>query len=101
MIQIIKITYHDDSNASKSIDIRVCTSVENAKEAILYRINKKFDGDWSTLKSAATELNDNLSDCSWDEDDKVFSWYDNGKGETYIIGEIERTSTLWQYFGEI
>jgi hypothetical protein len=53
------------------------------------------------LNEAATELSFDLDNCVWDEDNKSFSWYDNGKGETYIICEIEKGSFEWQHIGEI
>ena len=107
MIQIIRLTYHDDSDGSTSIDVMPCASIMSAKEIILIEINKGFEGDWKSLNEAATDLNDDLASCSWDEDNKAFSWYDNGKGETYIIGRINerelntKWQKFWQNFGEI
>lgn len=103
MIEIVKLTYHDDSNDSTSISVMACTSIEAAKEVILEAVNKGFEGDWKSLKDAADELNNELSGCSWNEESKVFYWYDNGKGETFFIGSVCITNLNREFneFGEI
>lgn len=103
MIQIIRLRYHDDSNGSTSIDVMVCASKDCAKEIILNEINKGFEESFQSLNGAATELNNDLTSCTWDAEDETFSWYDNGKGETYIIGDVNvnEVNTKFQIFGEI
>ena len=101
MIQIVRLTYNDDKDASVVLDIKICSSIDNAKKSILFNLCVDFDGEWNSLESAAKELCDDLSECSWDEDSKVFHWMDNGKGERYIICEIEKGSLEWQHIGEI
>lgn len=88
MIQIVKVTLHDDKDASQSIEIMPCASIMSAKEVILNEINKEFDCSWNSLDEAANELNNCLSHGSWNEETKMFQWQDNGKGETYIIARI-------------
>lgn len=102
MIQIIRLTYNDDKDASTNIDVMACSSKDCAKEIILNEINDEFDGKWKSLKDAAAELNNDLEHGHWDEDN-TFSWFDNGKGETYIVGSVE-THDLnrgFTHFGEI
>jgi len=103
MIQIIRLTYHDDNDGSTSVDIMPCASIMSAKEIILKEINKELEGNWKSLNEAATELVNDLTSCAWDEDNKTFHWYDNGKGETYIVGRINERelNTNWQNIGEI
>lgn len=88
MIQIVKVTLHDDKDASQSIEIMPCASIMTAKEVILNEINKEFDGSWKSLDEAAKWLDDYEFYCAWDEETKMFQWQDNGKGETYIIARI-------------
>lgn len=88
MIQIVRITFNDDKDASTSVDVMVCSSIDAAKEIILGEINKGFDGKWKSLPEAAKELNKDLTNCTWNEDEKDFMWFDNGKGENYMIGRI-------------
>lgn len=101
MIQIIRLTYKDDKDASTSISVKMCSSIENAKKVILTNVCIDFDGKWKTLADAAKELSNDLESCTWDEDNNTFSWFDNGKGETYIICELDRGDTKWQNIGEI
>jgi hypothetical protein len=101
MIQIIRLTYHDDKDGSTSLAVKMCGSLENAKKVILTNVNTDFDGEWKSLNEAATELSNDLICCVWDENSKTFHWYDDGKGETYIICELERGETKWQNIGEI
>lgn len=103
MIQIVRFSYHDDSDCSTSVEVMPCASIMSAKEVILNEINKGFEGDWKSLGDAAKELNHDLVICIWDEEENTFAWYDNGKGETYIIGRINERelNTKWQNIGEI
>lgn len=103
MTQIIKLTYNDDKDGSTSIEVMVCSSVDAAKEIIRAEICNGFDGVWNTLEEASQELSDELTCCVWDEDSKTFHWYDDGKGCTYIIGEvwIMNVNTKWQKFGNV
>jgi hypothetical protein len=101
MIQIVRFSYHDDSDCSTSLAIKICSSIDNAKKVILANVCVDFDGKWKTLKGAARELNRDLEHCYWDEEEKTFTWLDNGKGESYIICELDRCETKWQNIGEI
>lgn len=103
MIQIIRLTYHDDKDGSTSIAIMPCASIMSAKEIILKEVNKGFEDDFKSLNEAATELSKDLVCCVWDEESNTFHWYDNGKGETYIVGRINERelNTNWQNIGEI
>ena len=80
-----------------------CASIMSAKEIILKEVNKGFEDDFKSLNEAATELSKDLVCCVWDEESKAFHWYDNGKGETYIVGRINERelNTNWQNIGEI
>ena len=102
MIQIIKISYNDDKDASTSIQVMVCSSIPCAKEVILNELNKEFDGDWKSLKEAALALNKELEHCVWFEDDRELTWMDNGKGADYHIARIntiEGVNTKFQTIG--
>jgi hypothetical protein len=88
MIQIIKISYNDDKDASTSIQVMVCSSIPCAKEVILNELNKDFEGKWKSLKEAALALNKELEHCVWFEDDRELTWMDNGKGVDYHIARI-------------
>jgi hypothetical protein len=101
MIQIIRLSYHDDKDTSTSVGIKICSSVDNAKKVILSNVCVDFDENWKSLKEAAKELRKCLWHCSWDEEEKTFTWLDNGKGETYIICELDRGNMKWQNIGEI
>ena len=103
MIQIIRFTYNDDKDGSTSIAIMPCASIMSAKEIILKEVNKGFEDDFKSLNEAATELGKDLVCCVWDEESNTFHWYDNGKGETYIVSRINERelNTNWQNIGEI
>ena len=99
MIEIIKFTYKDDSAAN--INVKVCSSIPCAKVLILDEINMGFGGDWMSLSDAANDLKDELEECGWLEEEKLFMWADNGKGEVYFIGRINEreVNTKWQNIG--
>jgi hypothetical protein len=107
MIQLIKIEYRDDKDASKSIEVMVCSSISAAKE-----VNKlclsDFEEDGETfgkksLDEIASILDNEIEECSWNEENKTFSWFDNGKGETYIIARVNmrEVNNKFQRIGEI
>jgi len=101
MAQIIRLTYNDDSDGSIDIDIMLCSSKDCAKEIILDEINKGFNKEWKSLDDAANELDKELYGCTFEDD--TFSWSDNGKGETYIIANLNlsEVNTEFQHIGEI
>lgn len=103
MIQIVKITLLDDKDLSQRIEIMPCASIMTAKEVILNEVNKGFDGSWKSLDEAAKWLADNDFYCTWDEETKTFQWIDNGKGETYIITDINirELNKEFKYIGTI
>ena len=101
MIQISKITYHDDNEGSISMSTMVCSSINSAKGVILNELNKGFEGNWASLSDAATELSNDLMDCEWDEEKKTFHWGDNGKGETYIIVDINISEVNTKFQEEV
>jgi Ni,Fe-hydrogenase III component G len=103
MIQIIRFTYNDDSFASIDVDVMVCSSKDCAKEIILNEINKGFNGKWKNLREAANELDNDIENCSFLEDENKFMWYDNGKGEAYLIGnlDVRELNTEFQNIGVI
>lgn len=94
---IIRKTYNDDMYGSIDIDIKMCESVEAAKNSILADCNKGFDADCKTLGELANLLLDSdleeanskeiSATCEFD-----FTWYDNGKGEEYTIVEVEKNN---------
>ena len=98
MILIIRFTYKDDNVGSTDVDAMICHSKDIAKEIILNDINKSFDGKWKNLREAANELDNDIESCFFSEDENTFTWHDNGKGETYLIGEVY---TKFQNIGEI
>jgi hypothetical protein len=89
MIQIIKIVFNDDKDASTGIEVMVCSSIDAAKEVILKELNETFDGHWTSLKEAALALNKELEHCVWFEKERELSWMDNGKGDEYTIARID------------
>ena len=103
MVQLTRITFNDDNYSSTDIDVMVCSSIPYAKEFILEGINKSFEGKWKSLEEAAKELGNDLSFCHWDENEKSFIWLDNGKGEKYIIANINirEVNTKYQHIGMI
>lgn len=103
MIQITAITLNDDKYASRDIDVMVCSSIDSAKEIILDGINKHFDGEWTSLEEAASDLNDELDGCGWIEREKKFYWNDNGNGEEYFINRVNEreVNTKYQHIGSI
>ena len=103
MIEIIKLVHNDDSSGSTNVEAMVCSSIQSAEEIILEAVNKEFSAKWKSLKDAAFELGDDLTYCIWDKENKSFAWYDNGKGETYIIGDIntKEVDTTFQIIGNI
>ena len=100
MVQIIRLTYHDDKDASTSVEVMVCSSLEAAEEIILKEMNEGFQCKWNNLKEVAKDLNSELDCCMWDEDGRCFTWMDNGKGESYNIGRVNvrEVNTKFQMF---
>ena len=103
MILIIRFTYNDDNVSSTDVDVMECSSKDCAKEIILNDINKGFDGKWKNLREAANELHNDIKSCFFSEDENTFTWHDNGKGETYLIGRINEreVNTKFQNIGVI
>ena len=104
MIQIIKLTYNDDSYGTTDVEVMVCSSFDAAKEVILNVLNKDFEGSWKSLDEVAEELSEELTSASWDEEEKAFHWYEDGKGESYIIGRVNERKGVnveFQNFGVI
>ena len=101
MIQIIKHTLNDNSDASSSIDVMVCSSIPCAEEIILKEINKGFEEEWDSLESAAHDLNRDLAQSNWDKENRCFLWLDDGKGECYQIARINEreVNTKFQHIG--
>jgi len=101
MVQIIRVHQNDDKDASMNISVMVCSSINAAKEIILNIINMDFDGKWTNLTDAASELNNDLQACEWDE--KSFKWFDNGQSDTYTIGRVDvrKVNTQFQDFATI
>ncbi len=90
MLQIIKITLNDDSVASKSIKAMFCNTLQDCKKMILKDLNNDFEEDWQSLNEANVDLENDMTYCSYDKD--TFVWEDNGKGCSYIIGNIDINS---------
>ena len=87
MLQIIKITLNDDSFASKSIEVMFCNTLQECEKMILKELNNDFEKDWQSLNDAIADLENDVDYCSYDE--TTFVWEDNGKGCSYIIGNID------------
>ena len=103
MIQIIRLTYNDDNVGSTDVDVMVCSSKGCAKEIILNKMNENFNGKWTNLREAANELDNDIEGCFFSENENTFTWHDNGKGETYLIGSINirEVNTTFQNIGVI
>ena len=87
MLQIIKFTLNDDSVASKSIEVMFCNTLQECKKMILKELNNDFEEDWQSLNDAIVDLENDMAYCSCDN--ATFVWEDNGKGCSYIIGNID------------
>ena len=94
MIAIIRITYNDDGIASKSASLALVPSIEDAKEIILNELCRDFNSKWDSLQEAAKDLDNDLYDCHYDG--STFSWYDNGKGVTYIFSNFDTNKKEFQ-----
>ena len=90
MLQIIKITLNDDSVASMNMEVMFCNTLEGCKKMILKELNNDFEEDWQSLNEAIVDLENAMTYCSYDND--IFVWEDNGKGRSYIIGNIDINS---------
>ena len=103
MIQIIKFSSNDDCVTSTDVSVMLCSSKDSAKEIILNEINKGFESNWKNLREASTELNNDIGGCFFSEDEDIFTWHDNGKGDTYLIGRINEreVNTKFQNIGVI
>lgn len=103
MIVLVKVTFIDDSDASKAIEIMPCSSINGAKEVLLEHLNKEFEAKWKTLEEAESDLSgfSDLEDCGMSEDGLEFHWWDNGKGETFFISRINEreVNTKFQRVG--
>ena len=101
MVQIVRIEQIDDMYASMYVSVMPCSSIEKAKETILGIVNMDFDGNWESLTDAASELNCDIEHCNWDGN--TFRWFDNGKGDTYIIANVNEKEMdgEFQNFGTI
>ena len=94
---IIKRTLIDDSDASVRTDAKLCNSIEEANAAVLAELNE----EWETKCSSFAELADTLMDSDIDAGTKesgelidlAFYWYDNGKGEEFLISEVTEDYT--------
>ena len=92
MVQIIKTTHIDDKDASKTIEIMVCSSKNTAREIVLNEINKGFNGNYQSFVEAVEDLKDELFHVSFGTNE--FIWNDNGKGEEYHIVKINTTDGI-------
>lgn len=88
MIQIIKLHYNDDIDASVDAEFMVSSSIDKAKEIVLNTLKSDFSEDsWSSLEEAEKDLGESLYSASWHNN--IFTWWDNGQGDTYIIKEFD------------
>jgi len=87
MLQIIKITLNDNSIVSKNIEVMFCDTLQGCKKMILKDLNNDFEEDWQSLNEAMADLENDMTHCS--SDNNTFVWEDNGKGCSYIIGNID------------
>ena len=89
---IIRKTYHDDADASISVEGRICTSKDGAKDVILSELNEGFKTNCKSLGELSHLLDEDLEECCSKEADEgcpfEFYWYDNGKGEEFNIVEV-------------
>lgn len=88
MILIIKLHYNDNSYAFINAEVMVSSSVDKAKEIVLNTLKSDFSEEsWSSLEEVAKDLGESLYSASWYND--IFTWRDNGQGDTYIIKELD------------
>ena len=88
MVLLVKVTYNDDSDGSTNLDVMVCENAIRAEIRLEKIIQNEFDLNDKSLREIAEELNEEFVHCSWDNESKTFSWYDNGKGETFVIADV-------------
>ena len=103
MVLLVKFAYVDDSDSTIFTDVMICSSKDCAKEIILDIINKDFNGKWKNLREASNELDNDIEGCFFSENENTFTWHDNGKGETYLIGDVNvrEVNTKFQNIGVI
>ena len=97
---IIKTTQNDDNEASIKKEIKVCSSVEAAKQAVIEELQEGFEleEECNTYARIANELansgiqsrvsGNGIIDTIW--------WYDNGKGEQFDIIPMNDSEGYYQ-----
>lgn len=100
MIVLVKVTFIDDADASKGIDIMTCSSIDCAKETLLDYLNKSFETNCRSLNEVVDSLSE-LEDCGMGDDGLSFYWWDNGQGESFQISRINEreVNTKFQRVG--
>ena len=89
MVLILKTTQNDDSEASVTKSVKLCKSVEAAKQAIIKELKDGFElpEDCDTYAKIANELAASDIQCRVQGNGVIDTiwWYDNGKGEQFDI----------------
>jgi hypothetical protein len=96
---IIKTSYTDDSEASEKKEIKVCQSVEAAKQSVVKELQEGFElpEDCNTYAKIANELANSgiMSRVSGNGDIDTIWWLDNGKGEQFDIIQMDSSEDYY------
>jgi hypothetical protein len=89
MVLILKTTQNDDSEGSVTKSVKLCKSVEAAKQAIIKELKDGFElpEDCDTYAKIANELAASDIQCRVQGNGMIDTiwWYDNGNGEQFDI----------------
>ena len=90
---IIKRSYIDDSDATIITDAKLCNSIDESKAAVLAEQNEEWETQCKSFDELAQTLLESGIDAgskeSGDDTEFDFFWYDNGKGEEFLIMDVD------------
>ena len=97
---IIKTTQNDDNEASVKKEIKVCGSVEAAKQVVIKELQEGFELEegCDTFAKVSEELvNSGIQSRVYGNStiDSIW-WYDNGKGEQFDIIPMNDSEDYYQ-----
>ena len=97
---IIKTSQNDDNEVPVKKEIKVCSSVEAAKQTIIKELQEGFEleEECNTYARIASELANSGIICRVCGNDVIdcFWWYDNGKGEQFDIIPMSDSEDYYQ-----
>ena len=98
---IIKTSQDDDNEVPVKKEIKVCSSVEAAKQAVIDELQEEFEleEECNTYARIANELANSgiiCHVCGNSEFDNTIWWYDNDKGEQFDIIPMSDSEDYYQ-----